>query len=206
MANVKSAAAAAAKTTGKPVHIPAAMSAAWVSAFGDVTCPAYVVGMAGVVSRAFRSVPVGDRAAATFDTWLAAIRTADKRDAPVGPAHRFTNGSGRDIARTQNVLYVACAMSGVRAADVSNAFGMALWAHMLNGTNTAQFATRAYWRSTMADFVNGRHNDAYGLPLESAARAVRLWRDAKPGDVVDAPPAAPPVVDAPPAADEPAAS
>lgn len=159
---------------------------AFVVAFGDmfpgVTMPGWVSGMVPVIVDAYESIAPADRVSATFTDWLDALNAADTSDAPAN-GHRFTGGSGVEIARTQNAIYVACAVSGIAYRDIPYAFGAAMWRHVMGATRCNYAAHVDYFGSTLSAYCGHHHNDTPGINNTAAENAVRVWRDTKPAAV-----------------------
>jgi hypothetical protein len=170
-----------------PVADPVVVNVpAFVVAFGDmfpgVTIPAWVTSMVPVIVGAFGAIDPAARATATFADWLGALNASDTSDAPAN-GHRFTGGSGADIARTQNAIYVACAVSGIAYRDIPYAFGAAMWRHVLGVTRCNYAAHMDYFGSTLSAYCGHHHNDTPGVDNTVAENAVRVWRDTKPAAV-----------------------
>jgi hypothetical protein len=169
-----------------PVADPPVADPAFVVAFGNmfpgVTIPGWVSGMVPVIVAAFESIVPADRVSTTFADWLGALNAADTSDAPAN-GHRFTGGSGADIARTQNAIYIACAVSGIAYRDIPYAFGAAIWRHVLGVTRCNYAAHVDYFGSTLSAYCGHHHNDTPGVDNTAAENAVRVWRDTKPAAV-----------------------
>lgn len=160
----------------------------WTESFralfpGMTRIPSWVGPAATTIKTAFDSMPPADRKSATFDAWLAAFKSADPEPNDTHD-HRYTGGGGRDIARTQNCLYVAIMVAGIRYADIKfTPFIDALWDFVIP-VHTCNYRERKHSFTTLADYVRGDHNDTPGFAVNRVAeRAVMVWRDAKPGDV-----------------------
>jgi hypothetical protein len=155
--------------------------------FPDVnTIPGWVVPACDMIRGAWDSVPADVRHTTSFDGWLAAFGAADTT-ANNTTTHRYTGGSGRDIARTQNALYVAIMVAGIPYRDIKHTpFIDALW-HFVIPVHACNYRERKHSFTTLAGYVRGDHNDTPGFANNRIAEtAVRLWRDAKPAADVPA--------------------
>lgn len=139
------------------------------------TIPAWIVPMVTTIRAAFDATTPESRR--NFDAVSTALHAADSTPRAEN-GHRYTGGSGRDIARTQNAIYVAFAVSGIRYADVPTAFGAAVWAFVIGPAKCDYRSHAGYFRSTLSDYVSGRHNDTPGVGNGVAESAVRAWMNA----------------------------
>ena len=133
------------------------------------TVPAWL-GMVDAIRAIHAAVPADKRA--SYDAVLSVARRIIVRP-DVG--HAFTFGSGRDIAQTQNVIYIAFALSGIPRSDVPDAFGAAIWRAVLGKTQCEYRDHVDYFASTGSACIGRRHNDAFGLSAGSIAPIVNRW-------------------------------
>ena len=136
--------------------------------------------MVETIIGAFALIDPAARATAAFAVWMDALNTSDPSVRPAN-GHRYTGGSGADVARTQNAIYVACAVSGIPRRDIPNAFGAAIWRFILGATRCDYATHMDYFASTLSAYCGHAHNDTPGIDNTTAENAVRVWRDTKPG-------------------------
>jgi len=140
--------------------------------------PAWIGPMCATIDVAWNRIPDTDRNAASFDAWIDALNAADATPAP-SRGHRYTLGSGSDIARTQNAIYIAFMVAGIPWKRIPVNFGAAVWRFVL-GTTKCDYRTHAdYFASTFGRFVAHDHNDTPGMNNAMAETAARVWRDTK---------------------------
>lgn len=159
-----------------------------------VTVPAWIDPACRTIRSAWDSVPADVRPIASYRTWIDAFHAADPTPAPPD-AHRYTFGSGSDIARTQNALYIACMIVGIPRKRIPDTFGAALWRFVLGGPfdpadtgiggyrgrTRCDYAAHAdYFASTLGRYIAHDHNDTPGIVNVDAENAVRVWANAKP--------------------------
>jgi hypothetical protein len=176
-----------------PADVPAAdvpTVPAWITAFHATfpdhvgSVPAWIDPMCGAINAAWNGIPADtDRNAITFDGWITRLHAADPTERPAR-GHRYTMGSGSDIARTQNAIYVAFMLAGIPWKRIPSNFGAALWRFVL-GETKCDYRVRAvgsagHFVTTFGRFVAHDHNDTTGIDNADAENAARAWRDAKP--------------------------
>jgi hypothetical protein len=141
--------------------------------------PTWIDPMCATINGAWNAVPADNRNALSFDAWIDALHTADATAAPAR-GHRYTMGSGSDIARTQNAIYIGIMLTGIAWKRVPVNFGSALWRFVLGVTKCDYRDHADYFVSTFGRFVAHDHNDTIGIRNVDAENAARAWRDAKP--------------------------
>jgi hypothetical protein len=169
-----------------PADIPAIPAVpVWITAFGITfpghvgSVPAWIDPMCRTFDAVWRDASDTDRNAITFDAWITRFHAADPTDRPAR-GHRYTMGSGSDIARTQNAIYIGIMLIGIPWKRVPVAFGAAAWRFVLGSTKCDYRDHADYFVSTFGRYVAHDHNDTIGIVNVDAENAARAWRDAKP--------------------------
>ena len=161
-----------------PAHVTA-----FVTMFPGIAVPRWMSPMVETIIGAFALIDPAARATAAYADWMGALNTSDPSVRPAN-GHRYTGGSGADVARTQNAIYVACAVSGIPRRDIPNAFGAAMWRFILGATRCDYAVHVDYFASTLSGYCGHAHNDTPGIDNTTAENVVRVWRDTKPGAAV----------------------
>jgi hypothetical protein len=173
-----------AEPTAPPAYDPAAALLAAMVAVGVTPAAGFVVPPFIVAAaHAFRAIAgrtIRDRAdmVAMRDAFVTAMESAfpgtPAADKCATNSGRF---SGHHVFESQNALYVAAAVSGVVVSDLMFA---AAWRAELPNAKCDYLTRTTYPRTTMSEYINGKHNACPGV--DGAVDIVRTWRnrDRKP--------------------------
>lgn len=162
--------------TNKPTAYDAA--GAFKHAFPTVvTIPAWVVPMADAFRTIHANVKPENRK--SYDAVLTVASRVITR--PDDGTHAFTFGGVSDIAKTQNAIYVGLAVAGIPRAEISDAYGAALWTAVIGpaGPKTHRCEYRdhvEYFDSTLSRLCADDHNLTPGIPRSSVVTFVSAWR------------------------------